>query len=684
MEGRVSPLLAVELLFRSKRAFGDLPHVVDAVSEFLDSSVELPLHKACTFSSIRLLTRIWERSRIWAAQHKNQETTIGTWTLSKYLTTDPFYRQYEFSLCMRSVVSCQNLEMVKWLSNKCQGCTITSEVVTEASKAGAMNILQFFNENDRRLLDPNDDSRTIVGHAVEWGEGAMEAAILGHRADIVWWLKTNVPDAAFDRDAALKSALKCGEIFVAEWLLAQGAEWPRPYEGVVVACCLANAGRLDVLKWLDTKGKLGVVVGLVVNAAEKGHLAVARWAVDRDEHDIEGDHLLTGLGGEASLAIHIAATNGRLQVAKYLRTQVQTPVNARERELEAEAQNVLRGDVCMSDSSSWGKVLPVSGETMMLAVENGHLDVVKWLVEEYGEDPAVDIFSQDRKEREHSTSPFAMVAAARNGHLAVLQYLHELEISRNNSAKKRKSSEVTFLATPKCSTRAMDDAAANGHLGILRWLHQNRTEGCTSSAWAMAAAGGHLCVLKWLHEHRLGSCTASAMDCAAASGKLDVVQWLHANTSAGCTTMAMDAAAEGGHLDVVQWLHAHRTEGCTVSATSGASARGALAVVKWLHCNRTEGCPLKALYGAVVGGHLHVVKWLVSHGLQGKARSLLSTAAMLDRLDIFLFLHDAYSAKCTEDVAAAASDVDSLSVLSWILGHYPDLRAAVANRPDLL
>jgi hypothetical protein len=106
MEARVAPLLAVELLFRSKRASGDLPHVVNAVSKFLDSSVDMPLHEACKFSSIRLLTRIWERSRMWVDQHKTQETTIKTWTLSKYLATDASYRQYEFSLCMRHSASC--------------------------------------------------------------------------------------------------------------------------------------------------------------------------------------------------------------------------------------------------------------------------------------------------------------------------------------------------------------------------------------------------------------------------------------------------------------------------------------------------------------------------------------------------------------------------------------------------
>lgn len=29
------------------------------------------------------------------------------------------------------------------------------------------------------------------------------------------------------------------------------------------------------------------------------------------------------------------------------------------------------------------------------------------------------------------------------------------------------------------STKAMDLAAANGHLEVVQWLHENRNEGCT-------------------------------------------------------------------------------------------------------------------------------------------------------------------------------------------------------------
>ncbi len=51
--------------------------------------------------------------------------------------------------------------------------------------------------------------------------------------------------------------------------------------------------------------------------------------------------------------------------------------------------------------------------------------------------------------------------------------------------------------------------AKNGHLAVVKWLHENRTEGCTTDAMDDAASNGHLTVVKWLHEN----------ECTLARGK---------------------------------------------------------------------------------------------------------------------------------------------------------------------
>ena len=74
--------------------------------------------------------------------------------------------------------------------------------------------------------------------------------------------------------------------------------------------------------------------------------------------------------------------------------------------------------------------------------------------------------------------------------------------------------------------KAMDGAARNGHLTVVEWLHQNRKEGCSTLAMNGAARNGHLPVVQWLHQNRKEGCTTYAMDWAARYGHLPVVEWL--------------------------------------------------------------------------------------------------------------------------------------------------------------
>ncbi|KAG6954488.1 hypothetical protein JG687_00011788 [Phytophthora cactorum] len=98
----------------------DLPHVIKLVSLFLDSSVELPLHKACQRGSIDLLERIWDSSDVLSSV----TTSNRYWTLRRYICTDRHYRQYQFTLSMMDAVRLKNLEMVEWLTDRFQGYTV--------------------------------------------------------------------------------------------------------------------------------------------------------------------------------------------------------------------------------------------------------------------------------------------------------------------------------------------------------------------------------------------------------------------------------------------------------------------------------------------------------------------------------------------------------------------------------
>ena len=89
----------------------------------------------------------------------------------------------------------------------------------------------------------------------------------------------------------------------------------------------------------------------------------------------------------------------------------------------------------------------------------------------------------------------------------------------------------TWLKQTKYDTRVMNAAAANGHLDVIEWLHNNCTDGCTKSAMDGAAENGHLDVIEWLYENRTEGCSTNALHGAAENGHLDVVEWLCENIS---------------------------------------------------------------------------------------------------------------------------------------------------------
>lgn len=418
MSTQVAPLLAVTLVFRSKTQFLDLPYVVDTVSLFLDTSMDVPPLTVCKLGSVRLLDRIWDSSVTSITNGGYTGVTQETFTLRKFLRTDKHYQQYVFSLALEDAVPRQDLEIVKWFLSKCQGFRVSSEIVSRACLAGSIGILQVFYDNDTRVLEQK--GVIGMGNFVEWGDFTMSAAVQNRRSDILWWLLEHVPDANFNRSEALWSAVKMGDILIAEWLISQGAAWPERGERQDVALAIAARGRIDVLQWLAGRGQINGGVGLVMKAAENRHLEVVRWLVERNSEGSGTNDRHPNLTREVSLAIHFAAVNGHLHVAKYLREYAKVSAIALWRSLRT--QDHLFEQFCSGTA-----IVTVCGKTMAVAAQNGHLDVVKWLYTEYGDDPDLDIFMVEEDSRYPGTvATVAMDTAASNGHLDVVKYLHKI------------------------------------------------------------------------------------------------------------------------------------------------------------------------------------------------------------------------------------------------------------------
>ncbi|EQC32462.1 hypothetical protein SDRG_09789 [Saprolegnia diclina VS20] len=213
---------------------------------------------------------------------------------------------------------------------------------------------------------------------------------------------------------------------------------------------------------------------------------------------------------------------------------------------------------------------------------------------------------------------------ANRGFLPLVQALHERGFS--------------------CSTYAMDAAATNGHLGVVQFLHNHRTEGCTVKALKGAILEGHLDVARFLIEHRTEGAPPN---------------YLHSLGTFDWTVSAVDNAVADGNLPVVQFLLTHRHEGCARDVVvQKALERCHLHVAEYL---LALGYPFPTSMPFVGGFFfgkpciLGVLQLLVKHGaswddawMLGLGLVLFAGAPELRRLDELL-----HSAVKTRDMEAA-------------------------------
>jgi ankyrin repeat protein len=358
------------------------------------------------------------------------------------------------------------------------------------------------------------------------------------------------------------------------------------------------------------------------------------------------------------------------------------------------------------------------------AAEDGHLAVVRWLIENESLVLPYDLANVTLDEPENvdegeglpdfkAEATLSIHLAVINGHLAIAKYLREQAPAPARN-EQRVVDELASLRRPKwmwrsvdsrpmrVSSKTMEKAVKNGDIDVVKWLYdeyQSEIDLCCcniaddatdASAMDVAAKYGHLEVLQYLHELQVcincaaktqrrqdnkrpkPECTLAAMDCAAGNGHLEVVQWLQQNRSEGCTTRAMDAAATGGHLNVVRWLGKYRSEGCTVAAMDGAIRNGHLEVVKWLHRHGSEGCSTRAMDKAAMNGHVDVVKWLHQNRIEGCTTAAMDGAAAQGFLNVVRWLHYNRSEGCTQQAMDKAANNGHLQVVQWLDANRPE------------
>ena len=239
----------------------------------------------------------------------------------------------------------------------------------------------------------------------------------------------------------------------------------------------------------------------------------------------------------------------------------------------------------------------------ILAAVNGHLKVVKWLVEN-----GCNIHQKTEDKNN------VLTLAARHGHLEVVQWfvengcnIHHVNDENNNAltlaARYRHFEVVQWLFENGCNIHQVNDknenaqtfAANHGNLEFIQWLFKN---GCNihqvndenDNALTLAANNGHLEVVQWLFKngcniHQVNDENDNALTLAANNGHLEIVQWLFEN---GCNIHqvndendnALTLAANRGHLKVVQWL---ADQGCNINQVDSYDRTALFHAMNWRH-----------------------------------------------------------------------------------------------------
>lgn len=247
------------------------------------------------------------------------------------------------------------------------------------------------------------------------------------------------------------------------------------------------------------------------------------------------------------------------------------------------------------------------------------------------------------------------VAAAAAGNLHVLQYL---QFFTDN------------MVMTQHLTRA---AAANGHLTVLVWLHERECpwDECVAIE---AAKGGHTHILEYALANDAPVNNAGAlMNLAARHGHMDCVRWFHYSKGIELTSRAYNDAAAGGHLALLKWMDLESPTKLGTKSTSFCAANaGSIECLQYLL--RKHGWdPIDCAISAVEANHVHVLEWMVRFPAGQKAMrfstfedgSLIGKAAYAGHVKVMEFLVE-HGAVLNKDLAVCAADGGSIEALQWL------------------
>ncbi|EQC25135.1 hypothetical protein SDRG_16981 [Saprolegnia diclina VS20] len=263
-----------------------------------------------------------------------------------------------------------------------------------------------------------------------------------------------------------------------------------------------------------------------------------------------------------------------------------------------------------------------------------------------------------------------------HAHAAILAFLVQergIHFSEKTFAMAAAVGDMRFLRAchangVACTTKTMDAAARNGQLEVLEFLHAYRTEGCSDAALTYAAALGDLPTVQFLRTHYPNTGNlVNAMTTAARRGRLEVVAWLHALVPVGTAgSKLMDAAVRHGHLEVVTFLQAHRpSEGPSLRAFEAALCMMDEALYFFLMESRPDLVTPATLDCVASYGRKKLIWDLYARGV--RSPNTMAWAAHWGKIKWMRKLHDVYHEAYTDAATDRAASQGHTDVIDFLL-----------------